>query len=71
MTGGELFLLDDGALATRLHKDARAVAWDPDALERAREVLRRHAEATGSEAAIALLEGDAIAKRMKRVVAAA
>jgi glutamate synthase (NADPH/NADH) large chain len=71
MTGGELFLLEDGQLASRLHSDARIVPWDADSEHRARLLLERHQAATGSGIAAELL-GDpaAISTRMRRVVSA-
>jgi glutamate synthase domain-containing protein 2/glutamate synthase domain-containing protein 1/glutamate synthase domain-containing protein 3 len=71
MTGGELFLLDDGQIASRLHADARIVPWDADAEHRARLLLERHHAATGSAIAAELLSDPAaISARMRRVVSA-
>jgi len=69
MTGGELFVLDDGQLARKLHADARQELMDADAQARLRELLRRHREATGSPVAGQLLEDAALFAAMKRVVA--
>ena len=69
MTGGELFVLDDGQLARKLHADARQELMDADAQARLRELLRRHREATGSPVAGQLLEYAALFAAMKRVVA--
>jgi glutamate synthase (NADPH) large chain len=71
MTGGELFLVDDGQLASRLHADARILPWDEDAEHRARVLLERHHGATGSTIAAELLaDPAAISTRMRRVVSA-
>ncbi len=59
MTGGELFLLDDGTLEAKLHPDARFAPMDEEACARLASLLRRHAEATGSEVAQALLSDPA------------
>jgi glutamate synthase domain-containing protein 3 len=71
MTGGELFLLDDGQLASRLHADARIAPWDADAEHRARVLIEKHHAATGSAIAAELLaDPAAISTRMRRVVSA-
>ena len=72
MTGGELYLLDDGGLASRLHGDARVAPWDGESERRARTLLEQHLAATGYlVAAELLLEPGAIPARLRRVVPAA
>jgi len=65
MTGGELFVLDDGELSRKLHADARVVEWDEAALARAREAVERHRAATGPGSSF-----DELHPRLKRVIAA-
>ena len=72
MTGGEVFLLLEPGLEQRLHADAHRVPWDPEALGRARDLLTRYAESTGSPAARELLNSPApLNERMCRVIPAA
>jgi glutamate synthase (ferredoxin) len=69
MTGGELFLLDDGTLQRKLHADARIVEWDAESEARARALLERHVAATSSAAAQSL--GAELTAKLRRVVPAA
>jgi len=71
MTGGELFLLEDGTLGGKLHPDAKFVPLDEESLERLRALLEQHLEMTGSSVARALLaEPQALASRIKRALPA-
>jgi glutamate synthase (ferredoxin) len=68
MTGGELFVLDDGTLERKLHSDARIVAWDAESEARARTLLERHLAATGSATAQSV--APELTARLRRVVPA-
>ncbi len=69
MTGGEIFLLDDGRLDDKLHVDARWAPFDEPAIERLRGLLAAHLEATGSAVAGELLrDPGALPQRMRRAV---
>ncbi|MCC6558989.1 MAG: glutamate synthase large subunit [Polyangiaceae bacterium] len=71
MTGGRLYLLDDGQLAGRVHKDARVEALDAAGEEALRGLVERHEQATGSHRARALLDGwDSARRRFSMVVPA-
>jgi glutamate synthase domain-containing protein 3 len=48
MSGGEVFLLDDGRVTKRVHPSLRVEVADDDAAERARVLLARHVTLTGS-----------------------
>jgi glutamate synthase domain-containing protein 2/glutamate synthase domain-containing protein 1/glutamate synthase domain-containing protein 3 len=68
MTGGELFLLDDGTLERKLHSDARIVPWDAESEARARALLDAHVAATGSAVAKSLAAE--LTAKLRRVVPA-
>ena len=68
MTGGELFLLDDGTLARQIHPDVRVASWDAGSEDRARALLERHIAATGSAAAKSV--AGELTDRLRRVVPA-
>jgi glutamate synthase domain-containing protein 2/glutamate synthase domain-containing protein 3 len=71
LTGGELYLLDDGQLARLLHSDARIAPWDAGSEQRARTLLERYRAATGSAMAMRLLEEPgALVALLRRVVPA-
>ncbi len=71
MTGGEVFLLDDGTLEFKLHADARWAPIDEAACDRLVEVLKRHLVATGSARAAELLANlDALPKSFRRAIPA-
>jgi glutamate synthase domain-containing protein 3 len=71
MTGGELFLLDDGTLEGKVHRELSRATLDGEARGRLEDLLKRHLDATGSPAAAALLaEPGALAARFRRFVAA-
>ena len=71
MTGGELFLLDEGTLEFKLHGDARWAPIDGEAAERLKDVLQQHLDATGSARAAELLaDVDALPRRFRRAVPA-
>ena len=65
MTGGEIFLLDGGALEGKLHADARFGPLDDEARARLEALLQRFADATGSAIARELLADPA---RVRRVI---
>ena len=67
LTGGELFLLDDGALEGKLHPDARWAPLDDDSRSRLEALLRHFVEATGSAIAREVLEQP---QRVRRAVPA-
>jgi glutamate synthase domain-containing protein 3 len=69
MTGGELFLLDDGTLERKLHSDARIVPWDAESEARARALLERHVAETGSVTAQSVAAQ--LSAKLRRVVPAA
>ncbi|HME92484.1 MAG TPA: hypothetical protein VKE49_13725, partial [Myxococcaceae bacterium] len=71
MTGGEVFLLDDGTLEFKLHSDARWAPIDDESAGRLKDVLRQHLDATGSARAAELLaDVDALPKKFRRAVPA-
>jgi glutamate synthase (ferredoxin) len=71
MTGGEVFLLDDGTLELKLHADARWAPIDEAACDRLVEVLKQHLDATGSARAAELLANpDALPNSFRRAVPA-
>ena len=71
MTGGELFLLDEGTLEFKLHSDARWAPIDGAAAYRLKDVLQEHLDATGSARAAELLaDVDALPRRFRRAVPA-
>ncbi len=70
MTGGELFLLDDGKLAAQLHADAQLAPMESEARERLRALLAAHRAMTGSSIAARLLVDRELFARMQRVVPA-
>jgi glutamate synthase (ferredoxin) len=71
MTGGEVFLLDDGTLELKLHADARWAPMDEAACDRLVEVLKQHLDATGSARAAELLANpDALPNSFRRAVPA-
>ncbi len=70
MTGGEIFLLDDGALDGKLHRDARWAELDAGALGRLRGLLEKHRAATGSAIAAELLAADDLGRRVRRALPA-
>jgi len=71
MTGGEVFLLEDTALDTRLHADARFAPMDEPARVRLEDLLRRHLAATHSRTARELLDQPwLLPSRLRRVVPA-
>ena len=71
MTGGVLWLLDDGGDVERRLADARIAPWDADAEHRARVLIEKHHAATGSAIAAELLaDPAAISARMRRVISA-
>jgi glutamate synthase (NADPH/NADH) large chain len=48
MSGGEVFLVDDGRVGTRVHPSLRVEVADDEAAARARALLARHVTLTGS-----------------------
>jgi glutamate synthase domain-containing protein 3 len=48
MSGGEVFLLDDGEVTRRVHQSLQQGPVDDEAAERARALLARHVTLTGS-----------------------
>ena len=68
-TGGTVYLLDDGAIDQRLHKNAQRVEMQPAHQAEVRALVEAHVEATGSHRARAMLADWRAAKdRWVRVV---
>jgi glutamate synthase domain-containing protein 2/glutamate synthase domain-containing protein 1/glutamate synthase domain-containing protein 3 len=71
LTGGVLYLLDDGGAAQKVHKDARVVALEQADFDALRAVVEEHARETSSAVAKALLDGwESSRQRFVKVVAA-
>jgi glutamate synthase domain-containing protein 2/glutamate synthase domain-containing protein 1/glutamate synthase domain-containing protein 3 len=71
LTGGVLYLLDDGTVSAKVHPDARVVPLTDEDAEALRAVLAEHQRETGSARARALLDAfDEERRRFVKVVAA-